>query len=278
MNYSGYPVDQLINRSYATHVNQQDRILYERLLRLLQEIDPWLERCAGATPGFKEADAGSPLRGDDHRVHPYETSHAVWGALSHGVDHLHALRSQVREGRAIHNYAPYTLLRTAIENSSVAVWLLAPASRPNRIMRRLRYASTDIKSGEDVKKLIGHAGRRTEAERFDQIRDLATHAQIDPNLAVKPIGFRGIVEAAGEETEFGGKLMRVFWHMGSGIAHGDLWATISVPETVELPGAPAGMRHLRVTAGMDGLLTMTLAAMALTTKGWGLYDLRGRGI
>ncbi|WP_430781230.1 hypothetical protein [Actinoplanes sp. G11-F43] len=212
------------------------------------------------------------------QTHPYENSHAVWNALSHGVDHLHALRSQVREGRAIHNYAPYTLLRTAIENSAAAVWLLAPSSRPERITRRLRYASTDIKGGEEVKRLIGHEGPRSEAERFAEIRALAAAAGVNEDRAAAPIGFRSIVEAAGEETEFGGQLTRLFWHMGSGIAHGDLWATISVPDAVELAGTPAGMRHLRIEAGMTGLFIMTLAAMTLTTKGWNLYDLRGRGV
>jgi len=259
-------------------VNQQDQILYERLLKLLKQLDPWLDRCAGDKPGFTEPGAGSSLRGDDARLHPYEISHAVWSALSHGVDHLHALRSQVREGKAIHNFAPYTLLRTAIENSSAAVWLLSPASRPERITRRLRYASTDIKNGEEVKRLIGHVGPRTEAERLAEIRALAVKAQVNPDRAAAPIGFRGIVEAAGAETEVGSTVTRLLWHMGSGIAHGDLWASISVPETVELPGAPAGMRHLHVSAGMEGLYVMTLAAMALTTKGWGLYDLRGRSI
>ncbi len=38
------------------------------------------------------------------------------------------------------------------------------------------------------------------------------------------------------------------------------------------------MRHLRIEAGMTGLFIMTLAAMTLTTKGWNLYDLRGRGV
>jgi hypothetical protein len=266
----------MVCRPYPAPVNLQDQAIYEKLISLLQGLDPWLQRCAGDTPGFSEPADRSSLRGDDNRLHPYEMSHAVWSALSHGVDHLHALRSQAREGRVIHNFAPYTLLRAAIENSAAAVWLLSPRSRADRITRRLRYASTDIKGGEEVKRLIGHVGPRSEAERFAEIRAVAAAAQINADIAAAPIYFRSIVEAAGNETEFGGNLLRLLWHMGSGIAHGDLWATISVPDTVELAGAPSGMRHLRVSAGMDGLFFMTLAAMTLTAKGWDLYDQRGR--
>ncbi|MEH1129433.1 hypothetical protein [Micromonospora sp. CPCC 206061] len=259
-------------------MDQNEQETFQRLLHLLEQIEPWVERCSGDKPGFSRLGAGSSLRGDDDRVHPYETSHAVWSALSHAVDHLHAVRSMLRDAQVIHNYASYTLLRAAIENAAVAVWLLAPASRSERITRRLRHAAADIKGGEEVKELVGHHGPRSKRERVSEIRSLAAKAAINVDRASAPASFRGIVQAAGEKTDLGGRITRLLWHMGSGIAHGDLWATVSVGEAVEMPGAPAGMTHMRVSAGVNGIFMMTLAAILLAKKGWDLYELRALGI
>lgn len=256
-----------------------EKKVFEELLSLLSRIDPWVNRCTGDKPSFLEAGAGSALRGDDNKVHPYETSHAVWAALSHAVDHLHAVRSMVRDAAVIHNYAPYTLLRAAIENAAVAVWLLAPAGRPERIERRLRHAAADIKGGEEVKELIGHQGPRTKQQRVDQIRAIAAGVTgVNVDRASAPASFRAVVKSAGEQIRMGGKTTRLLWHMGSGIAHGDLWATVSATQTDELPGAPAGMKHMRVSAGMPSIYMMSAAAFDLIEKGFELAELRARPI
>jgi hypothetical protein len=38
------------------------------------------------------------------------------------------------------------------------------------------------------------------------------------------------------------------------------------------------MKHMRVTAGVDGIFMMTLAAVLLASEGWDLYDLRALSI
>ena len=68
-------------------------------------VDDWLSRIDPGAERQRPA-PGSPLRGDDDRTHPYETSHAAWHALSHAVDHLHCLRSLLRDAQVIHMYAP----------------------------------------------------------------------------------------------------------------------------------------------------------------------------
>ena len=145
-------------------------------------------------------------------------------------------------------------------------------------MRRLRHAAADVKGGEEVKELIGHQGPRIKQERFSEIISLAANVGINADRAAAPASFRSIVEAAGEEIDLGGQITRLLWHMGSGIAHGDLWATVSVGEAVEMPGSPAGVKHMRISAGVNGIFMMTLAAVVLAKKGWGLYELRAQGI
>jgi len=54
-------------------------------------------------------------------------------STSAAIDHLHCLRNSMRgsgpDSLWVHVQAPFSLLRDAIENTSTAMWLMAPASR-----------------------------------------------------------------------------------------------------------------------------------------------------
>jgi hypothetical protein len=44
----------------------------------------------------------------------------------------------------LHTYAPFTLLRAAIENAAIAMWVMSGPSREERIVRHLRHELTSI--------------------------------------------------------------------------------------------------------------------------------------
>jgi hypothetical protein len=46
-------------------------------------------------------------------------------------------------------------VRAALENACAAVWMLQPPRRADRLARRLRFAVTDIRNGEQVNQVIG---------------------------------------------------------------------------------------------------------------------------
>lgn len=257
-------------------MDDADKVHFQGLLRVLDKIEPWLQRTNPDTPERFTASPRSALIGDDRHLGPYQMSHAAWHALGHAVDHLHMLRSAFRDAGAIHLYAPYSLIRAAVENASVAVWLLSPTARPERIERRLRLAALDMRSGERMRKLVGAQGRKTLDERLGELAAIASAVGIDSKKALRPIGFEEIVGSAGAEVRAGDVLSRVVWRGGSGIAHGDLWATVSMAERMEMPGAPAGIANLRITADMQTLLVMTSVATELTSKGWDLLDSKAR--
>jgi hypothetical protein len=167
-------------------------------------------------------------------------------------------------------------LRAAIENSAMAVWLLTPDKSTERITRRLQQAAGDIRASEDVKELIQQTGPRSQEERLNDLRTIARSQGIDVKTALKAPGFRLIVRTAGEEVESGGTLAQAMWHVGSGTSHGDLWGSLSVPSSVEIPGSPLGVANLRLTVGMNSLAMMTVVATDLIAKGWDLFDQRGR--
>jgi hypothetical protein len=244
----------------------------------LDRIDPWLGRMdpAGTHPDPAERSAMSR---DDKETNPFQMSHAAWHALSHAVDHLHCLRGLVKDAHLMHMYAPYSLVRAALENASAAVWLLHPDDRGERTLRRLRFAALDIRNGEEARRLVGApAGRKTEAERIEQVRALAQRRGVDERavLRKRPVSYGEIVKAAAGTRWSGETPYLITWKMCSGIAHGDLWTTINVMSRDELPGAPPDIAHLKITASVQTLMLGIFFAVDMTDAGWGLYDERSR--
>lgn len=85
-----------------------------------------------------------------------------------------------------------------------------------------------------------------------------------------------IIDTVGNELRKPSRLPLLIWRACSGIAHGDLWATINVAQREDLDGAPHGMVHSRVTVGVENLYRMTATTIELTKVAWSLYDQRGR--
>ena len=241
----------------------------------LRRVGLWAQRLDGDGAGFR-IEQGSELDHDDRVLGDYALSHAAWDALAHAVDHLNMLKTGVDNGAATNPFAPFTLLRAAIENSATAVWLLSPSSSESRITRRLRQAAKDINMSEDIKELIQQPGPRSREERLQDLKTVAAAQGIPAGTALQNIGFRSIVRTAGAEVEVGALWCQVMWLAGSGTSHGDSWATLTVPKHVKVPSSTHGVTNLRLTAGVTPLATMVLVATDLTVKGWELFDRRRR--
>jgi hypothetical protein len=83
-------------------------------------IDEWVSVSSQPTP---EAEPGSALAGDARKSPNLQVGHAAWNGVSHSIDHLHALRALMLDARILNIYAPFTLVRSAMENAATAVWL-----------------------------------------------------------------------------------------------------------------------------------------------------------
>lgn len=238
-------------------------------------IKAWRSRTVAAASGPVE---GSPLRRDDEITHPYQISHAAVGALVSAVDHMDALRTLVEEAHVVHARAPYTLLRGALENSAVAVWLLAPANRVERVIRRLRWHWVSEKYGVEAAELIGSQQGLTLDERRAKIEDVArscgmTEAQV--RQATTPASFRLIVQSAGEEGKgLDGKTVKFCWMAESGIAHAQSWAVLALLKRVEVRAASEGIVGLEMSASDNFLLLSWAVAARMIAEGWRLLDER----
>ena len=58
------------------------------------------------------------------------------------------------------------------------------------------------------------------------------------------------------------------WSLCSGTAPGDLWSLITLADKTELPGAPAGIAHLHISANVERLAWLTAFAILATARGW----------
>lgn len=258
--------------SYGVAVNEKDTEDYRHLLSVLDRIDPWLSRIDHETEPARPQ-TGSPMQGDDNRLHPYQISHAGWGSLSNAVDHLHCLRAVLRDAAIVHMYAPYTLLRAAFENACAAVWLLQPPLRAERVARRLRLAMNDIHHGEAAKTISHQAGLHTRAERVGEIRRIASECAVDQKAASSRIDYRTIIEDVGDPDRY----MFLLWSVCSGIAHGDFWARRAATTMVERPGSSSPeLAAFKVSASVGLLEQFTTITVGMTNRGWNLYDQRSR--
>lgn len=257
-------------------VDDKDKPHYVELLRVLGAVDGWLARVDPEAGQPLPAPPGSAMCTDDRLTHPYELGHAAWHSLSHAVDHLNCLRALLSDAGVIHMYAPYSLIRSALENASAAVWMLDPKPRSERLARRLRFAADDIRNHESAKRLVNIVGPRSEKERIAEVRDIARQAGIDPVQAVQKAGYWEIVNAAASVLGSETTVIPFTWKLCSGITHGDLWTTLSAAERVELPGAPPGLGTFKITANVQTLMYVTTFATHMTGLGWHLYDQRSR--
>jgi hypothetical protein len=120
------------------------------LSRVFAMVEAWRNRIHERPPS---PEAGSSLAGDDKATDPSRLSHAVIALLISAVDHFETLRLVVEEQHALPARGGFTLLRVALENAAVAVWLLAPGLRDERVFRLLRWEWADAVDHAKVRKV-----------------------------------------------------------------------------------------------------------------------------
>jgi hypothetical protein len=195
---------------------------------------------------------------------------------------MDAFRTLIQQAHVVHPRATFTLLRAALENAATAVWLLGPANRNERVLRRLRLAWADYRDRDYADQLFGSVSDPTVADRKSELQGIArtrglTVEQV-AQVAATPVTFSSIVRTATQESQFlrlDERTAMFCWMAASGVAHARHWAVMSPAlERVDVPGAPAGSQGFRLSASDKMLTTAAGAAAVMTAKGWRLLDER----
>jgi hypothetical protein len=248
-------------------------------------VDQWV-KVTGIKPPPDEP--GSALAGDARKSSSLQVGHAAWAGIVHSVDHLHALRALLGQTEILNLGAPYTLVRSAMENAATAVWLLAPSRRSERLRRRLKLGHHEAWEESKLHELLpakALQGKRTGQERMTEIRALAVKHGIGEVSG--RLSYEKIVQEAGrvviapaddpEPDELAPEdLASLAWRLCSGFAHGRYWASFSWLER-QVIHTEDGIHLLRLTGGdVERVVTVALFPVAFISRALQLYEQRRR--
>jgi hypothetical protein len=252
-----------------TATQEEEEDAFEQLGRLFEVIDLW--QATDEQQGALSVQLHSSLASDDLAVNPFHVSHAAIHGIAGAIDHLHSLRMLIKTAASLHTFAPFTLNRAVIEGAAVAVWLLAPRTRDERIRRRLVLATQNARDVDGVLTTMGETSSLN--DQLDEIRKVAARRpSLDPNGIVgSPPGMERIVKEAGDAFHLGSEATS--WKACSGITHNRQWASLNFLDREELSRI-ANVRNLRMTASFKNVLAMAAVSVALSTEAHQLFAKR----
>lgn len=246
----------------------------------LDIVDGW-ESLTATLSGAWKTEPGSDFEGDDMATHPYNASPAAWAAMTAAVSHLLCLRESLFRRRdpntvvvRLHTHAQLTLIRGALENAAVAVWLMHPDERTVRVLRRLQQEYDEVRQLDVAAKLAGLPAERSLEDRLGELSELATAAGASASSIKNRPGYEKIVGASGHLVPVGSKMTQLIWKAGSAIAHGEMRALFIYLRTRSL-GEPSPGMHLGHVAGNVELLVLGgLTAIQMNKVAFDLYRRR----
>jgi len=246
------------------------------LVKLFEQIRQWQHMVESPAPGVAP---GSALAADTAKSSMYDVGHVAWSGIAIAIDHLHALRALIVDAHQIHSHAPFSLIRGAIDNAAVSVWLLAPVDQDERLFRRLHLAYEDVRQGTEAGALLGPRAPqppRPAEVRLQEITDLARALGVNPTGAVgaRWAGYEKIVQMAAAELDHLDPGLTAFvWRACSAFGHGRQWAALSLLSRESQPRSK-GVADVRLTSSVEQVATIAATAVMLNYRAIELYDER----
>ena len=229
-----------------------------------------------------DVQVGSAISGDDKATYPLSTSSYVRYLLLASADNLAAIRSMIVSEEThtnleltLHPFAPYTLLRNALETAGTALWIIAPASRKERVLRtaKLEYADADLSKA--ALNSLGSTDQETYNRRINLIKEM-----IRPYLEitwkdVTNYGVTGLLREIGKLPNLAQVRPLAKWQICSGMAHGKRWAGLLLSDMEEV-GEPTtdGDGTFRLSGSYKHLLMLTHNAVAMQVEAMRLLEQR----
>ncbi|MFJ8963319.1 hypothetical protein ACIRG5_28430 [Lentzea sp. NPDC102401] len=246
------------------------------LSKVFAMVEVWRERTHADAPVPLP---GSSLAGDDRVTDPFRLSHAVVPALISAVDHFETLRLVIQEQQVLPARGGFTLLRAALENAAIAVWLLAPMNRNERVFRLLRLEWADAWDESQAMDLMGAAHERDKrkVELQALARDRGMSQERIAQVAARTVSWGEIVATAGDEAgNLTGMRAKWAWTVCSGLVHARRWAALGFLQRELSPGATDDLVNVKLSATEQQVAIMANIAAQMLAEGWRLFDQRSR--
>ncbi|UKF32496.1 hypothetical protein [Clavibacter phaseoli] len=273
-----------------------DRDSRARIAHQLLILEDIAEHAKSAIP-TNLANPGYPLTLDDKALEPYHLSHVVANCLTNAADVLATARLVLDDDGALRVpiVGIYPLMRSALEASALAVWLLSPDDPRIRRSRALSVRWADmIYDDTNIRAVIGAYDEDTKEARSFKAEMLRKNARIvkrrkellnkvadalDIEIVDRP-GFGPII---GDTADFVGLpvgQLRGTYGILSGLTHPSLsgtlrMSTVNRPEKSEADGTLTvniSADLSTVAFAIDSAVVMYMKATAILGKRTGLRE------
>lgn len=236
---------------------------------LAEQIEALQER--SNTPAAGAVHPRSSLAADDRRLEPYNASHAAHILAGSAVDHLHALCALV--SGQLHAYAPFTLVRAAIETAATGLWIVGPGDRQVRVLHTLQWTAADIIDSDLAVTGIHLPMPRTRSARLADLEALALKSGLASKDAVRRPRSTDIVRYAESLAVNSGNVL-IAWRWCSGFAHGRRWPALAGLEREVFTNEEGEVLQIRLTSEPGRVLFGALIGLDLMKQLLVLYDKR----
>lgn len=204
--------------------------LLDANLSLYDEMNRW-----------PKSEPGSLLFEDDQATYPFPISNDVRYLLVVAADNLSGLRSMILEATEngvptlnLHVFAPYTLIRNAIECAGTALWIMAPAERHERVLRLAQFELEDAKKNKAALTAFGGNGEETFNRKKDIIEGIIeSYGELSWKSVAGGFRITELLETIGSLPNLDGLNPLGKWQIASGMAHGKRWAGTLVSDLKE---------------------------------------------
>jgi len=244
-----------------------------------------------------ELHPGSDLQLDDEATEGHRLTGGVHFALNFASDNLLALHQQHSgdTDRPTPFVASYPLARAALEASSLALWVLHPERREDRIRNHLRNFARELHeeivlrkfalkqaSAARVRLNIGGAVLGKSEREFDRwkkrhssrIADHAARAGIPNPVDGRRVGYGEIVAEATAAAGLPGSHGELVWMQVSGLAHPSFMRAASTMAIEEISDNDDGTVNVVMTTKTDTIATAVRASVLNYSTALDLYSRR----
>jgi hypothetical protein len=182
-----------------------------------KRIDEWHK----AGQNVSNEAPGSLLNVVDTMTEPLQVSHLLGYLLHTAIDHLHALKSQLVEAKSQHTFAPFTLIRGAIEASSTALWILQDDVPLNVVRRSLTLEHMNLADQRRATRTIDPKADYDE-DRLEMLRGVLNRNGMKLHEVKDPIQITKLIQDSAKCFALPNSYLT--WQMCSAAAHGRPWA------------------------------------------------------
>lgn len=227
------------------------------------------------------APAGSELGGDDDLMRPWQTSHLISHCLGVAQDAFRTVRFVLDKEAPLRipMIGLYPLLRTALEASALALWIIDPDDQPTRLLRSVgvRWSDilyddtavtvsetaepTDTKADASSKSKVLRENARYVREKKRKLKDHAQRVGVEIREASGRPGFTLILKDVAPRVGIPQGQLRGTWHFVSGLTHPSVSRSLALSDIRRLSESTDGVFTARVTANSQTLAMAIDAAL-----------------